>query len=184
MYDPQEDTGRAYNNQDQMGLGGNLVQEGNIMAEGEEIEGQYQPEQQYVTNEVPGQTVEDNNSFHVGQYIEKINQDPKFSEKEKQISQKVDDFIRSKTGKSISAYSGYIFMVNKILMLSTFTEFLFQRFDIVTLFLSIVIILIELGIFTHKHLYKWLLILVGSLLLDAFVLLDISPVSKIIIDIF
>ena len=96
MYDPQEDTGRAYNNQDQMGLGGNLVQEGNIMAEGEEIEGQYQPEQQYVTNEVPGQTVEDNNSFHVGQYIEKINQDPKFSEKEKQISQKVDILLDQK----------------------------------------------------------------------------------------
>ena len=175
MYDPQDETGRDYNNQ--VELGGNLVQEGNIMAEGEEIEGQYQPEQQYVTNEVPGQTVEDNNSFHVGQYIEKINQDPKFSEKEKQISQKVDDFIRSKTGKSISAYSGYIFMVNKILMLSTFTEFLFQRFDIVTLFLCCVIVFIELRVFTQKHMYKWLIVLVCSLLLDALVLLDISPVS-------
>ena len=132
---------------------------------------------EYVTNEVPGQTVEDNNSFHVGQYIEKINQDPKFSEKEKQISQKVDDFIRSKTGKSISAYSGYIFMVNKILMLSTFTEFLFQRFDIVTLFLCCVIVFIELRVFTQKHMYKWLIVLVCSLLLDALVLLDISPVS-------
>ena len=119
----------------------------------------------------------DNNSFHVGQYIEKIHQDAKFSEKEKQISQKVDDFIRSKTGKSISAYSGYIFMVNKILMLSTFTEFLFQRFDIVTLFLCCVIIFIELRVFTQKHMYKWLIVLIGSLLLDALVLLDISPVS-------
>ena len=68
-------------------------------------------------------------------------------------------------------------MANKILLLSTFTEFLFQRFDIVTLFLSFVIILIELGVFTHKHMYKWLLVLLGSLLLDALVLLDISPVS-------
>ena len=176
MYDPQEDTGRAYNNQDQMGLGGNLVQEGNIMAEGEEMEGQYPQEQQYATNDMPEQTGEDN-SFHVSQYIEKIHQDPKFSEKEQQISKKVDDFIKSKTGKSISAFSGYIFMVNKILMLSTFTEFLFQRFDIVTLFLCFVIILIEIGVFTHKHMYKWLIVLMASLLLDSLVLLDISPVS-------
>ncbi len=174
MYDPQDETGRDYNNQ--VELGGNLVQEGNIMAEGEEMEGQYPQEQQYATNDMPEQTGEDN-SFHVSQYIEKIHQDPKFSEKEQQISKKVDDFIKSKTGKSISAFSGYIFMVNKILMLSTFTEFLFQRFDIVTLFLCFVIILIEIGVFTHKHMYKWLIVLMASLLLDSLVLLDISPVS-------
>ena len=174
MYDPQDETGRDYNNQ--AGLGNNLVQEGNIVAEGEEIDGQYHPEQQYAENEVPGQAGDDN-SFHVGQYIEKIHQNPKFSEKEQQINQKVDDFIRSKTGKSFSAYSPYIFMVNKILMLSTFTEFLFQRFDVVTLFLCCVIIFIELGVFTQKHMYKWLIVLIGSLLLDALVLLDISPVS-------
>ena len=62
-------------------------------------------------------------------------------------------------------------------MLSTFTEFLFQRFDIVTLFLCFVIILIEIGVFTHKHMYKWLIVLMASLLLDSLVLLDISPVS-------
>ena len=174
MYEGQDETGRDYNNQ--IGLGGNLVQEGNIMAEGEEMEGQYPQEQQYATNDMPEQTGEDN-SFHVSQYIEKIHQDPKFSEKEQQISKKVDDFIKSKTGKSISAFSGYIFMVNKILMLSTFTEFLFQRFDIVTLFLCFVIILIEIGVFTHKHMYKWLIVLMASLLLDSLVLLDISPVS-------
>ena len=174
MYDPQDETGRDYNNQ--VELGGNLVQEGNIMAEGEEMEGQYPQEQQYATNDMPEQTGEDN-SFHVSQYIEKIHQDPKFSEKEQQISKKVDDFIKSKTGKSISAFSGYIFMVNKILMLSTFTEFLFQRFDIVTLFLCFIIILIEIGVFTHKHMYKWLIVLMASLLLDSLVLLDISPVS-------
>ena len=68
-------------------------------------------------------------------------------------------------------------MANKILLFLTFTEFLFQRFDIVTLFLNVVIILIELGVFSQKHLYKWLMVLIGSLLLDALVLLDISPVS-------
>ena len=105
-------------------------------------------------------------------------ENPKFSEKEQQFSQKVDNFIKSKTGKSISAFPQYIFLVNKILMLTTFLEFLFQRFDIVTLFLNIVIILIEIGIFSHKHIYKWLMVLLTSILLDAFVLLDISPVSK------
>ena len=69
-------------------------------------------------------------------------------------------------------------MANKILLLSTMTEFLFQRFDIVTLYLNLVIISIELGIFSQKHIYKWLLVLIGSLILDALVLLDISPVSK------
>ena len=62
-------------------------------------------------------------------------------------------------------------------MLTTFTEFIFQRFDIVTLFLSFVILLIEIGIFTHKHIYKWLLVLLGSILLDALVLIDIPIVS-------
>ena len=71
-------------------------------------------------------------------------------------------------------------MFNKILFLTTFTEFLFQRFDIVTLFLCIVIILIEAKIFSHKHLYKWLIVLVSTLLLDALVLLDISPVRLIL----
>ena len=166
MYDPQEDTGRDNNNQ--VGLGGNLVQEGNIMAEGEEMA------DQYPTNQNP---IQDENSFHMGNYIEKIHENPNFVKKEQEISQKLDNIFREKTGKSISNFTGYIFMVNKILMLSTFTEFLFQRFDIITLFLNLVIILIEVGIFSHKHMYKWLIVLLGSLLLDALVLLDISPVS-------
>ena len=172
MYEGHEETGRDYNNPE-----GNLVQEGNLMADGEEMGDQFQSyPNEIATNVVPGQT-KDDNSFHMDKYIEKFHEDPKFSEKEKELSLKLDNILRSKTGKSISALSGYIFMANKILMLSTFTEFLLQRFDIVTLLLNFVIILIELGIFTHKHMYKWLLVLLGSLLLDALVLLDISPVS-------
>ena len=172
MNDNHDETGRDYNNQ-----GGNLIQEGDLMAEGEEMGDQFQANtNQIATNIIPGQA-KDDNSFHMDKYIEKFHEDPKFSEKEKELSQKLDYILRSKTGKSISSLSGYIFMANKILMLSTFTEFLFQRFDIVTLFLNFVIILIELGIFSHKHMYKWLLVLLGSLLLDALVLLDISPVS-------
>ena len=164
MRDNQIETGRDYDNN--MGLGGNLVEEGNIMAEGEEKSGQIQS----------GHNQSDN-SFHMDKFIEKFHEDPKFTEKEKQISQQIDNIFRSKTGRPISNFMGYIFMVNKILMLSTLTEFLFQRFDIVTLFLCFVIILLEIGIFSHKHIYKWLLVLLGSLLLDALVLLDISPVS-------
>ena len=175
MQEGFEETGRDYNNQ-----GGSLVQEENLMAEGEEMGDQFQTDQnQIATNVIPGQT-KDDNSFHMDKYIEKFHEDPKFSEKEKELNIKLDNILRSKTGKSISDLSGYIFMANKILMLSTFTEFLFQRFDIVTLFLCFVIILIELGIFTHKHMYKWLIVVLGSLLLDALVLLDITPVSKII----
>ena len=175
MNEGQEETGRYDINQG--GFGGNLVPEGNFIEEGGEMGSQFQiNHNQIATNESPG-LIKDDNSFHMDKYIEKFHQDPKFSEKEKAFSQKLDNIIRSKTGKSISSLSGYIFMANKILLLSTFTEFLFQRFDIVTLFLTFVIILIELGVFSHKHMYKWLLVLLGSLLLDALVLLDISPVS-------
>ena len=165
----QDDTGRGYNNQG--GLGGNLVQENNVMAEGED---------QFHSNQQPSNDLQqtgDENSFHVDQFFEKIQNNPNFSQKENEISQKLDEIFRAKTGKPFSAFSGYVFLANKILLFLTFTEFLFQRFDIVTLFLNIVIILIELGIFSQKHLYKWLMVLIGSLLLDALVLLDISPVS-------
>ena len=166
MFEGQEETGRADGNQ--MGLGGNLVPEGNVPEEGEF-------QNNSGANGLPPQTGSDN-SFD--KYISKIHDNPKFSEKEKEFSQKIDNFIRSKTGKPISAFSSYIFMANKILLLSTLTEFLFQRFDIVTLLLNFVIISVELGIFSNKHIYKWLFVLIGSLLLDALVLIDISPVSK------
>lgn len=161
----QDETGRAYNNQE--GLGGTLVQESNILAEGED---------QFQSNQIATQQTTNDNSFHVGEFIEKIQNNPNFSQKENEISQKLDEIFKEKTGKPLSAFSGYVFLANKILLVLTFTEFLFQRFDIVTLFLNIVIILIELGVFNQKHMYKWLIVLIGSLLLDALVLLDISPV--------
>lgn len=173
MNEQEDDFGKNYNNE--IGLGGNLVQEGNTMNEGEE--GHNPNDQQFLTNDYTTQPVDDN-SFHVNECIEKIHQNPKFTEKEKQFSQKVDDFMKSKIGKPLSFLSGYIFFVNKILMFISFSEFYFQRFDIITLFLCFVIILIEIGVFSHKHMYKWLLVLLISLLMDAFVLLDISPVSK------
>ena len=162
--------GTGTENKSQKGLEGNVIHDGNLLAEGEEMGGHF------TTNDHSSKAIDDN-SFHMDKCIEKLHENPRFSEKEKEFSQKVDNFIKSKTGKSIATFSGYIFPVNKILMLLTLSEFLFQRFDVVTLFLNIVIILIEIGIFTHKHIYKWLLVLLMSLLFDALVLLDISPVS-------
>ena len=164
-FNAQDDTGRGYNNQE--GLGGSLVQESNVQASGED---------QFQSNQIATQQETNDNSFHVDEFIEKIQNNPNFSQKENEISQKLDEIFREKTGKPLSAFSGYVFLANKILLILTFTEFLFQRFDIVTLFLNIVIILIELGVFNQKHMYKWLIVLIGSLLLDALVLLDISPV--------
>ena len=151
-----------------------LVQEEKVLQDGEE----YQQDKQMNINDITPQNVDDN-SFHMSQYIEKMENNPEFSKKENILSQKLDEFLTSKTGQPFSAFTGNVFFANKILLLSTFTEFLFQRFDILTLFLSIVIILIELSIFNKKHMYKWLLVLIGSLLLDVLVLLDISPVSYI-----
>ena len=175
----QENTGRGYeNNAD---LEGNLVQENNAQFEGEQGFDQYQQDSnQMAQNEKPEQIGSDH-SFHVDRMIDDFSRNEKFAEKEKNITQKLDKIFQEKAGYSLSTFSGYIFTINKILFLTTFTEFLFQRFDVVTLFLCIAVILIELEIFTHKHLYKWLIVLIFSFLLDAFVLLDISPVSHYII---
>ena len=162
----------------QDGQNGNLTHGSNILAEGEEMADSYQKDQHLNTTNVDTRPLDDN-SFHLDKMIEKVHQNPKFSQRENEFSQKIDDFIMQKTGKPISTFQKYIFLANKILLLTTFSEFLLQRFDAVTLCLSIIIILIEIGIFSHKHLYKWLIVLLGSLLLDAFVLIDISPVSFI-----
>lgn len=71
----QDDTGRGYNNQG--GLGGNLVQENNVMAEGED---------QFHSNQQPSNDLQqtgDENSFHVDQFFEKIQNNPNFSQKRK-----------------------------------------------------------------------------------------------------
>ena len=146
MYDDKENTGKEYTSQEE--LGGNLVQESNVVAEGETF-----PQEQIQYTSTDMRQTKGDNSFHMDKYFENFHENPKFSEKEREFSQKVDNFIKSKTGKSISAFPQYIFLVNKILMLTTFLEFLFQRFDIVTLFLNIVIILIEIGVFSHKWIY-------------------------------
>jgi hypothetical protein len=119
---------------------------------------------------------EDEHSFHLGNYIEDFYENPNFSEKEKKISTQIDELFQKMTKKPISFFQKYLFLVNKILLFTTLTQFLFQRFDIVTLFISVVVLLIEADIFSHKHLYKWLFVLITSLLLDAFVLIDVSPV--------
>lgn len=176
MYNPDEiqnDTNRAFNSNNE-GLSGNFIPENNNPFENEQGQEQYQqsfPNQQ-------NQQSHDDNSLHIDKMIDDYSRNQNFIEKEKKISEQLNNIFQKRSGLSIDTFATYIFMINKILLLTTFTEFIFQRFDVVTLLLCIVIIFIELEIFQKKHLYKWLMVLCGSLLLDALVLIDISPVRK------
>ena len=183
MYNPddfQSDTNRA-NNDDNLIGGQNLGienqnLEGSGEVEAEENQNENQFNQQY-QNEPIQQSPEDN-SFHMDKKLDDLTSNDNFVQKEKVIRDKLDQILKEKSNFTLSSFVAHIFMLNKILLLITFTEFLFQRFDVVTLFLCLVIIFIELEIFSHKHLYKWLIVLICSILLDALVLIDISPVSK------
>ena len=176
MYNPddfQSDTNRA-NNDDHL-MGGQNMGLGNQNIEGSgEVEPEENPNQNQF-NQSP-----DDNSFHMDKKLDDLTSNDNFVQKEKVIRDKLDQILKEKSNFTLSSFVVHIFMLNKILLLITFTEFLFQRFDVVTLFLCLVVIFIELEIFSHKHLYKWLIVLISSILLDALVLIDISPVSKII----
>ena len=163
MYNPDEfqnDTNRA--NDNNLELGGNLVPESNANFEGEQGQNQQSP---------------DDNSFHMDKRFDNFTKNDSFDQKEKAISDQIGKILQEKSGISMSSFPKHVFMLNKILLLITFTEYLFQRFDVVTLFFCMVIIFIEMEIFSRKHLYKWLFVLICSILLDAFVLIDVSPVS-------
>jgi hypothetical protein len=175
MYNPddfQSDTNRA-NNDDHL-MGGQNMGLGNQNLEGSgEVEPEENPNQNQF-NQSP-----DDNSFHMDKKLDDLTSNDNFVQKEKVIRDKLDQILKEKSNFTLSSFVAHIFMLNKILLLITFTEFLFQRFDVVTLFLCLVVIFIELEIFSHKHLYKWLIVLICSIFLDALVLIDISPVSKI-----
>jgi len=180
--DFQSDTNRE-NNDDHLIGGqnlslGNQNLEGSGEAEPEENPNQNQLNQQQYQNE-PIQQSPDDNSFHMDKKLDDLTSNDNFVQKEKVIRDKLDQILKEKSNFTLSSFVAHIFMLNKILLLITFTEFLFQRFDVVTLFLCLVVIFIELEIFSHKHLYKWLIFLICSIFLDALVLIDISPVSKI-----
>ena len=181
MYNPDEfqsDTNRENNNDNLIG-GQNLgIENQNFEGEGErereENQNQFHQQNQ---NEQNHQSPDDN-SFHMDKKLDELTSNDNFVQKEKAIRDKLDQILREKSSFTLSSFVAHIFMLNKILLLITFTEFLFQRFDVVTLFLCLVVIFIELDIFSHKHLYKWLIVLISSILLDALVLIDISPVSN------
>ena len=181
MYNPDEfqsDTNRENNNDNLIG-GQNLgIENPNFEGEGEgereENQNQFHQQNQ---NERIHQS-RDDNSFHMDKKLDELTSNDNFVQKEKAIRDKLDQILREKSSFTLSSFVAHIFMLNKILLLITFTEFLFQRFDVVTLFLCLVVIFIELDIFSHKHLYKWLIVLISSILLDALVLIDISPVRN------
>ena len=169
--------GQDFNHED---LENNLVQEGQVNYEGEQDQNQIQPEENYNQQIESPQAPGSDHSFHIDKKFDDFTKGESFGQKERTLNQQIDQILQTK-GFSLSKFASWIFWINKILLLTTFTEFLFQRFDIVTLFLCIIVLLIELEIFTHKHLYIWLVVLVFTIILDAFVLIDIAPVSKNII---
>ena len=179
MYNPddfQNDTNREKNN-DNLMAGENLSEgnqnfEGDGEGENDQNQNQFQQHFQIEQN----QPSPDDNSFHMDKRLDDLTSNDNFAQKEKAVRDKLDQILKEKSSFTLSSFVAHIFMLNKILLLITFTEFLFQRFDVVTLFLCLVVIFIELDIFSHKHLYKWLIVLISSLLLDASVLIDISPV--------
>ena len=180
MYNPddfQNDTNREKNNDNLMA--GENLSEGNQNfegdGEGENSQNQNQFQQHFQIEQ--NQPSPDDNSFHMDKRLDDLTSNDNFAQKEKAVRDKLDQILKEKSSFTLSSFVAHIFMLNKILLLITFTEFLFQRFDVVTLFLCLVVIFIELDIFSHKHLYKWLIVLISSLLLDALVLIDISPVS-------
>jgi hypothetical protein len=166
------------NNNDNLMAGENLS-EGNQNFEGEGEGGNDQNKNQFQQHFLreQNQSSPDDNSFHMDKKLDDLTSNDNFAQKEKAVRDKLDQILKEKSSFTLSSFVAHIFMLNKILLLVTFTEFLFQRFDVVTLFLCLVVIFIELDIFSHKHLYKWLIVLISSLLLDALVLIDISPVS-------
>lgn len=175
--DFQNDTNREKNN-DNLMAGENLSEgnqnfEGDGEGENDQNQNQFQQHFQIEQN----QPSPDDNSFHMDKRLDDLTSNDNFAQKEKAVRDKLDQILKEKSSFTLSSFVAHIFMLNKILLLITFTEFLFQRFDVVTLFLCLVVIFIELDIFSHKHLYKWLIVLISSLLLDALVLIDISPVS-------
>ena len=180
MYNPddfQNDTNRE-NNNDNLMAGENLSEgnqnfEGDGEGENDQNQNQFQQHFQIEQN----QPSPDDNSFHMDKRLDDLTSNDNFAQKEKAVRDKLDQILKEKSSFTLSSFVAHIFMLNKILLLITFTEFLFQRFDVATLFLCLVVIFIELDIFSHKHLYKWLIVLISSLLLDALVLIDISPVS-------
>lgn len=167
----QGDTGRDFNNN-------------NENFEIDQGQDQFQQNSNQISPQENIQNPIDDNSFHLSNKIDSMFQNENFNQKVNGISQQLENIFNDKLGYNLSKLNGKYFTINKILLLTTLTEFLFQRFDIVTLFLCMGIILIELEIFTQKHLYKWLIVLFSSLLLDALVLLDIAPVSQNIFFIF
>ena len=156
------------------GLNNNLFIEEKIKGDSNFV-----PETNKIENYNNG-NVYDENSLHLAEIIDQVPKSSQFMQKEAEYSQKIEDFIVSKTGKPEikTSWNKIAFAFNYFLMLSTFIEFVLQRFDVPTLSLCFIIFFIKLEFFSYKHLYKWLFYLLTTIGLDIFVLIDIFPVSN------
>lgn len=171
--EPQPETAKDINYElENSDLNNNLVLDDKIRGDSN-----FRPGEAYMDK--PGQNTYDENSLHLGEMLDKIPQNPQFKQKESEFARKIEDFVVSKMGNSeIKAkWDKIAFAFNYFLMLGTFLEFIFQRFDVPTLTLCFIIFFIKLGLFQKKHLYKWLFYLLFTVCLDVLVILDIFPVS-------
>lgn len=178
MYeDPQAETAKENNFNDSginPGVNSNLVLEDKIRPNDN-----FPSSQKYMDDINNNAQTIDDNSLHLDKYIDNIPQNYKFKEKEAEYTQKIENFLVSKTGNSNikSSWHKIVFVANYFLILFTLCEFLSQRFDVPTLCLCFIIFFIKLGYFSQKHLYKWFFYLLVTVALDVIVFIDISPVS-------
>lgn len=107
--------------------------------------------------------------------VDKITMNQKFTEKEAEINNKIGSiFDKLAGGKPISGNAEkFGYLINKILIILLLFSFLIDRYDIIGLFFSFGVLFLEPGFANRKYLYRWIIILALSVVMDLFCLLDI-----------
>lgn len=138
---------------------------------------------QNIEGDVPGTTGYDQNSLQLDKVFDKNLANPNYIEKEAEYTKKIEDLIDQKTGnnKITSNWPKITYFFNKILLGTILFEGLLDRFDIVGLTMCFVIFFIEINFYHQKHLYKWVAVLICSVIIDVLVFLDILFVSFLFI---
>ena len=110
----------------------------------------------------------------LGLGIGKLTANETFNAKEQDYTDKLGSILDKASGKNLSSKPVKLtYLVNKILFLTVIFCLFLDRCDFVGLFCVAGIFFTEINLCNKKYLYKWLLLLVFSLLLDIFSFLDI-----------
>lgn len=107
--------------------------------------------------------------------VEKIINNEKFIEKEAEINNKLGGILDSVAGgrKLSERAEGLGYLVSKVLIILLLFSFLMDRYDIIGLFFAFGVLYYEPRISNRKYLYRWMIILALSVVLDVFCILDI-----------